>query len=81
MTWATAISWSFPDRYAGIRLPATSRSYKRELPIDILEFFLPDPAARLGRITRQHSMPRVPMDTDMNNYDLEHVCTGHADVG
>jgi hypothetical protein len=50
---------------------------KRELPIDLLEFFcltpLPGSADHRDLYNR-----RVPMDPDMNIYDLEHVCTGHA---
>ncbi len=49
---------------------------KRELPIDILEFFcltpLPGSADHKALYTSG-----VPMDPDMNIYDLEHVCTGH----
>ena len=49
---------------------------KRELPIDILEFFCPHSAAGLGG-PQEPDAEGVPMDPDMNNYDLEHVCTGH----
>ena len=49
---------------------------KKELPIDILEFFCPDAAAGLGG-SQEPASARVTMDPDMNNYDLEHVCTGH----
>jgi radical SAM superfamily enzyme YgiQ (UPF0313 family) len=50
---------------------------KRELPIDILEFFcltpLPGSEDHKNLYLRQ-----VAMDPDMNKYDLENVCTGHA---
>jgi radical SAM superfamily enzyme YgiQ (UPF0313 family) len=50
---------------------------KRELPIDVLEFFcltpLPGSEDHKNLYLRQ-----VPMDPDMNKYDLENVCTGHA---
>ncbi len=49
---------------------------KRELPIDILEFFyltpLPGSEDHKKLLTR-----KVPMDPDMNKYDLEHACTAH----
>ena len=50
---------------------------KKELPIDMMEFFLLTPLP--GSEDQSTSMTvGVPMDPDMNNYDLEHVCTGHA---
>jgi radical SAM superfamily enzyme YgiQ (UPF0313 family) len=50
---------------------------KRELPIDILEFFIltPLPGSEDHKVLYGRS---VPMDSDMNNYDLEHVTTAHA---
>jgi hypothetical protein len=49
---------------------------KRELPIDILEFFcltpLPGSEDHKNLYLRQ-----VAMDRDMNKYDLENVCTAH----
>lgn len=50
---------------------------QRELPIDILEFFCLTPLP--GSVDHQQlQMTGVEMDSDMNVYDLEHVCTGHA---
>ena len=50
---------------------------KKELPIDILEFFCLTPLP--GSEDHKNLDPRgIPMDPDMNIYDLEHVCTGHA---
>ena len=50
---------------------------KRELPIDILEFFCLTPLP--GSEDHKNLFTRgVAMDPDMNKYDLEHVCTGHA---
>jgi radical SAM superfamily enzyme YgiQ (UPF0313 family) len=49
---------------------------KRELPLDILEFFFLTPLPG----SEDHKtlyLRGVPMDPDMNNYDLEHVCTAH----
>ncbi len=49
---------------------------KRELPIDILEFFCLTPLP--GSADHKDLYLRgVPMDPDMNIYDLEHVCTAH----
>ena len=49
---------------------------KRELPLDLLEFFCLTPlpgSEDHQRLTRAGA----PMDPDMNKYDLEHVVTGH----
>lgn len=50
---------------------------KRELPIDILEFFCLTPLP--GSEDHKNLWKAgVAMDPDLNNYDLEHVCTGHS---
>jgi len=49
---------------------------KRELPVDILEFFYLTPLPGSEDHKKLH-MAGVPMDPDMNKYDLEHACTGH----
>ncbi len=49
---------------------------KRELPVDMLEFFCWTPLP--GSEDHKNLYLRgVAMDRDMNNYDLEHVTTGH----
>ena len=50
---------------------------KKELPLDILEFFCltPLPGSEDHKVLWQKN---VWMDPDMNKYDLEHVVTGHA---
>jgi hypothetical protein len=49
---------------------------KQELPIDILEFFYLTPLP--GSEDHKNLYVRgVPMDPDMNKYDLEHACTAH----
>jgi pyruvate-formate lyase-activating enzyme len=49
---------------------------KRELPVDILEFFFLTPLP--GSEDHKNLYQRgVAMDPDMNKYDLEHVCTAH----
>ena len=50
---------------------------KRELPIDILEFFFLTPLP--GSEDHQKlSSAGVAMDPDLNKYDLNHAVTGHA---
>src|SRR5215467_9775340 len=49
---------------------------KRELPIDILEFFFLTPLP--GSEDHKNLLSKeAPMNSDMNIYDLEHVCTTH----
>ena len=49
---------------------------KKELPVDILEFFYltPLPGSEDHKILHMKGMP---MDPDLNKYDLEHACTAH----
>src|ERR1700738_4585540 len=49
---------------------------KKELPIDLLEFFYLTPLPGSEDHKKLH-LRGVPMDSDMNNYDLEHACTPH----
>ena len=50
---------------------------KRELPLDILEFFFltPLPGSEDHKVLTQKG---IAMDPDMNKYDLEHAVTAHA---
>ena len=49
---------------------------KRELPLDIVEFFCLTPLP--GSEDHQALWKAgIAMDPDLNNYDLEHVCTAH----
>ena len=50
---------------------------KEELPVDILEFFFLTPLPGSEDHKRLLTLG-VAMDPDMNKYDLEHACTGHA---
>jgi radical SAM superfamily enzyme YgiQ (UPF0313 family) len=50
---------------------------KRELPIDLLEFFFLTPLPG-SEDHKQLHLKHVPMDGDLNQYDLEHVTTAHA---
>ncbi|MDA8049336.1 MAG: radical SAM protein [Rhodospirillales bacterium] len=52
------------------------RIIQRELPLDLLEFFCLTPLPGSEDHKRLFT-EGVPMDPDMNKYDLEHVCTGH----
>jgi radical SAM superfamily enzyme YgiQ (UPF0313 family) len=60
--------------------PATIRRdiaiIQKELPLDILEFFCltPLPGSEDHQVLWKNG---VPMDSDLNNYDVEHVCTAH----
>jgi hypothetical protein len=49
---------------------------KKELPIDILEFFYLTPLPG-SEDHKKLYMKGIPMDPDMNKYDLEHACTAH----
>src|SRR5688572_4409943 len=50
---------------------------KRELPVDLLEFFYltPLPGSEDHKILHEAG---VPMDPDLNKYDLNHDVTGHS---
>jgi Radical SAM superfamily len=50
---------------------------QRELPLDIIEFFCLTPLP--GSEDHQTLWKRgIPMEPDLNAYDVEHVCTAHA---
>jgi len=49
---------------------------KRELPIDLIEFFCLTPLPG-SQDHKTLDAEGVWMDPDMNKYDLEHACTGH----
>jgi tRNA A37 methylthiotransferase MiaB len=52
------------------------RIIQKELPIDLLEFFIltPLPGSRDHQVLSSNG---TPMDTDVNRYDTEHVTTTH----
>lgn len=52
------------------------RIIQRELPIDLLEFFILTPLPGSQDHRRLHQQG-VELDPDMNNYDLVHVTTAH----
>jgi radical SAM superfamily enzyme YgiQ (UPF0313 family) len=49
---------------------------KKELPIDLLEFFYLTPLPG-SEDHKKLYLNGTPMDPDMNKYDLEHACTAH----
>jgi len=74
MTWAGYII-GFPGdtRESVLRDVET---LKRELPVDLLEFFFLTPLP--GSVDHQRlAQAGVPMDPDLNKYDLNHCVTGH----
>lgn len=49
---------------------------QHELPLDVIEFFVLTPLP--GSEDHQTLWRKgIPMDTDLNTYDVEHVCTAH----
>jgi hypothetical protein len=74
MTWAGYILGFPTDTPESVARDI--ETIKRELPIDILEFFFLTPLPGSEDHQRLH-LKGVAMDPDMNNYDLEHVCTAH----
>ena len=65
----------FPDDTPE-RILEDIETIKRELPLDILEFFCLTPLPGSADHKRLHALGE-PLDPDMNIYDLEHVCTTH----
>jgi hypothetical protein len=75
MTWAGYILGFPTDTPESIARDI--ETIKRELPIDILEFFFltPLPGSEDHKVLH---LKGAWMEEDMNNYDLEHVCADHA---
>jgi pyruvate-formate lyase-activating enzyme len=75
MTWAGYIL-GFPTDTPET-IARDIETIKRELPIDILEFFFltPLPGSEDHKVL---TLKGARMEEDMNNYDLEHVCADHA---
>ena len=73
MTWAGHIPVFRPTRRKSIARDI--EIIKKELPLDILEFFFltPLPGSEDHKVLYHKG---VAMDPDMNKYDLEHVITG-----
>jgi radical SAM superfamily enzyme YgiQ (UPF0313 family) len=75
MTWAGLITGFPTDTPESIARDI--ELIKKELPLDILEFFFltPLPGSEDHQVLHKKG---VPMDPDMNKYDLEHVTTAHS---
>jgi radical SAM superfamily enzyme YgiQ (UPF0313 family) len=58
------------------RIARDIRTVQRELPVDLLEFFILTPLPGSAD-HKALDAEGVWMDPDMNKYDLEHVTTGH----
>jgi hypothetical protein len=58
------------------RIAEDIRTVQRELPVDLLEFFILTPLPGSAD-HKALDADGVWMDPDMNKYDLEHVTTGH----
>src|SRR5207237_7538819 len=52
------------------------RIIQRELPVDLLEFFILTPLPGSADHKKLH-LAGVPMDPDLNNYDVVHATTAH----
>jgi len=50
---------------------------KRELPVDLLEFFYLTPLPGSEDHLKLHKAG-APLDPDLNKYDLNHICTTHS---
>jgi hypothetical protein len=52
---------------------------QKELPLDVVEFFCltPLPGSEDHKVLWNKG---IPMDQDLNTYDVEHVCTAHANM-
>jgi len=74
MTWAGYILGFPTDTPESIARDI--ETIKRELPIDILEFFFltPLPGSEDHKVLH---LKGARMEPDMNNYDLEHACADH----
>jgi hypothetical protein len=82
LAWKAAGIWTYAGYILGFPndTPESVRHdleiLKRELPLDILEFFFltPLPGSEDHKVLWTKG---VAMDADLNKYDLEHACTAH----
>jgi radical SAM superfamily enzyme YgiQ (UPF0313 family) len=77
MTWAGYILGFPTDTPESIARDI--ETIKRELPIDILEFFFLTPLPGSEDHKTLH-LKGARLEPDMNNYDLEHVCADHPNM-
>jgi radical SAM superfamily enzyme YgiQ (UPF0313 family) len=82
LAWKAAGIWTYAGYILGFPndTPESVRAdlhiLKRELPLDVLEFFFltPLPGSEDHKALWTNG---VVMDPDLNKYDLEHACTAH----
>jgi radical SAM superfamily enzyme YgiQ (UPF0313 family) len=82
LAWKAAGIWTYAGYILGFPndTPESVRAdldiLKRELPLDVLEFFFltPLPGSEDHKALWTNG---VEMDPDLNRYDLEHACTAH----
>ena len=82
LAWKAAGIWTYAGYILGFPndTPESVRAdldiLKRELPLDVLEFFFltPLPGSEDHKTLWTNG---VEMDPDLNRYDLEHACTAH----
>jgi radical SAM superfamily enzyme YgiQ (UPF0313 family) len=82
LAWKAAGIWTYAGYILGFPndTPESVRHdleiLKRELPLDILEFFFltPLPGSEDHKVLWTKG---IAMDADLNKYDLEHACTAH----
>jgi radical SAM superfamily enzyme YgiQ (UPF0313 family) len=83
LAWKTAGIWTYAGYILGFPNDTPESVHrdieivKKELPVDVLEFFFltPLPGSEDHKVLWTKG---VPMDPDLNKYDLEHACTAHA---
>jgi hypothetical protein len=83
LAWKEVGIWTYAGYILGFPAdtPESARRdieiVKRELPLDVLEFFYltPLPGSEDHKVLRKKG---VAMDPDLNKYDLEHACTAHG---
>ena len=82
LAWKAAGIWTYAGYILGFPndTPESVRAdleiLKRELPLDVIEFFFltPLPGSEDHKVLWTKG---VAMDPDLNKYDLEHACTAH----
>ena len=83
LAWKSAGIWTYAGYILGFPNDTPESVHrdieivKKELPVDVLEFFFltPLPGSEDHKVLWTKG---VPMDPDLNKYDLEHACTAHA---
>ena len=85
LAWKAAGIWTYAGYILGFPndTPESARRdieiIKKEMPLDVLEFFFltPLPGSEDHKVLFNKG---VPLDPDLNKYDLEHALTPHANM-